>query len=80
MSPWNGLKEEALINPEQDLKRQGGGAENPSGGKQIDLYRMFLTIHILKMDIDLDFLLELKRGELERLAACIRDRADQVGG
>jgi len=56
-----------LINPEQDLKRQGGGAENLSGGKQIDLYRMFLTIHILKMDIDLDFLLELKRGELERL-------------
>ena len=34
---------------------------------------------ILKTDNDLDFLLELKREELERLVACIRDRVDQVG-
>ncbi len=35
---------------------------------------------ILKTDNDLDFLLELKKEELERLVACIRDRVDQVGG
>ncbi len=29
---------------------------------------------LLKTDIDLDFLLELKKEELERLVACIRDR------
>ena len=34
---------------------------------------------ILKTDNNLDFLLELKKGELERLVACIRDRVDQVG-
>jgi hypothetical protein len=35
---------------------------------------------ILKTDNNLDFLLELKKEELERLVACIRDRVDQVGG
>ena len=34
---------------------------------------------LLKTDNDLNFLLELKREELERLVACIRDRVDQVG-
>ena len=34
----------------------------------------------LKTDINLDFLLELKKEEIERLIACIRDRVDQVGG
>lgn len=34
---------------------------------------------LLKTDNDLDFLLELKREELERLVACTRDRVDQVG-
>ena len=34
---------------------------------------------LLNTDIDLDFLLELKKEELERLVACIRDRVDQVG-
>ena len=34
---------------------------------------------LLKTDIDLDFLLELKKEKLERLVACIRDRVDQVG-
>jgi hypothetical protein len=34
---------------------------------------------LLKMDIDLDFLLILEEEELERLVACIRDRVDQVG-
>ncbi len=35
---------------------------------------------LLKTDNDLNFLLELKREELERLVACIRDRVDQVSG
>ena len=35
---------------------------------------------LLKTDNDLDFLLELKKEELERLVACIRDRVGQVGG
>ena len=35
---------------------------------------------ILKTDNNLDFLLEMKKEELERLVACIRDRVDQVGG
>ncbi len=34
---------------------------------------------LLKTDIDLDFLLELREEEIERLVACIRDRVDQVG-
>jgi len=33
---------------------------------------------ILKTDNDLDFLLELKKEELERLVACIRDRVDRI--
>jgi len=35
---------------------------------------------LLKTDIELDFLLELKKEELERLVACIRDRVGQGGG
>jgi hypothetical protein len=35
---------------------------------------------LLKTDADLDFLLGLKRQELERLVACIRARIDQVNG
>ena len=34
---------------------------------------------ILNTDIDLSFLLQLKKSELEILVACIRDRVDQVG-
>ena len=34
---------------------------------------------LLKTDNDLNFLLELKKEELERLVACIRDRVDKVG-
>ncbi len=34
---------------------------------------------LLKTDNNLDFLLELKKVEIERLVACIRDRVDQVG-
>ena len=34
---------------------------------------------LLKTGNDLDFLLGLKKEELERLVACIRDRVDQVG-
>jgi hypothetical protein len=35
---------------------------------------------LLKTDSDFSFLLILKKEELERLVACIRDRVDQVGG
>jgi hypothetical protein len=35
---------------------------------------------LLKTDNDLDFLLVLKRKDLEKLVACIRGRVDQVGG
>ena len=33
---------------------------------------------LLNTDIDLDFLLELKEEEIERLVACIRDRVDRI--
>jgi len=33
---------------------------------------------LLKTDNDLNFLLELKKEELEKLVACIRDRVDQT--
>ena len=33
---------------------------------------------LLKTDIDLNFLLELKKEELERLVACIKDRVDRI--
>jgi hypothetical protein len=33
---------------------------------------------LLKTDNDLDFLLELKEEELEKLVACIRDRVDRI--
>jgi hypothetical protein len=35
---------------------------------------------LLNTDNDLDFLLALKRKDLEKLLACIRARVDQVGG
>ena len=35
---------------------------------------------LLRTDSDLDFLLELKKEELERLVACIRDRVGQLHG
>jgi len=35
---------------------------------------------LLKTDADLDFLLVLKRKDLENLVACIRARMDQVAG
>jgi len=34
---------------------------------------------LLDTDIDLDFLLKLKQGELELLVACIRGRVDLIG-
>jgi len=34
---------------------------------------------LLRTDADLNFLLALKKEEIERLVACIRDRLDQVG-
>jgi len=33
---------------------------------------------ILKTDNNLDFLFELKKEEIERLVACIRDRVDRI--
>jgi len=33
---------------------------------------------LLGVDEDLDFLIQLKRDNLETLVACIRDRVDQV--
>ena len=33
---------------------------------------------ILKTDSELNFLLRLKKEEIERLLACIRDRTDQM--
>jgi hypothetical protein len=35
---------------------------------------------LLKTDADLDFLLVLRKRDLEKLVACIRRRVDQVGG
>ena len=35
---------------------------------------------LLKSDNDLNFLLELRKEDLESLVACIRDRVDKVGG
>jgi len=34
---------------------------------------------LLETDADLDFLLGVKRKDLEKLVACIRGRVDQVG-
>ena len=34
---------------------------------------------VLKTDVDLAFLLQLRKTELETLIACIRDRVEQVG-
>jgi len=34
--------------------------------------------NLLKTDTDLNFLLFLKKKELERLVACIRDRIDRI--
>ena len=35
---------------------------------------------LLNTDADLDFLMVLKKKDLEKLVACIRGRVDQVGG
>jgi hypothetical protein len=37
-----------------------------------------ITAELLKTDVDLGFLRELKRGDLEKLVASIRDRTDQL--
>ena len=34
---------------------------------------------LLKTDADLSFLLPLKKEEIERLVACIRERIDRIG-
>jgi len=33
---------------------------------------------LLKTDVDLNFLLQLKKAELETLVACIRDRIENI--
>jgi hypothetical protein len=35
---------------------------------------------LLKTDADLNFLMVLRRKDVEKLVACIRGRVDQVGG
>ena len=35
---------------------------------------------LLNTDADLDFLLVLKKRDLEKLVACVRGRVDQIGG
>jgi hypothetical protein len=34
---------------------------------------------LLKTEVDLSFLLQLQKSDLETLVACIRDRVEQVG-
>lgn len=34
---------------------------------------------LLKTEVDLGFLLQVKKSDLETLVACIRDRVEQVG-
>jgi len=34
---------------------------------------------LLKVEVDLSFLLQLKTREFETLVACIRERVDQIG-
>lgn len=48
--------------------------KNHSNEDLVDVIR-----RVLKTDINLDFLLELKKTELETLAACIRDRIGRLG-
>jgi len=38
-----------------------------------------ILLGILKTDVDLSFLKQLKENELETLVACIRERVDQAG-
>ena len=54
-----------------DFINKGSGffVKNRSDEDLVDLIK-----RVLETDINLDFLLELKRTELETLAACIRDR------
>ena len=33
---------------------------------------------LLKTEVDLSFLLQLKKGDVETLVACVRDRVEQV--
>ena len=41
--------------------------------------RVDKTEELVKMDNNLDFLLQLEKTQLEKLVACVRDRVDQVG-
>ncbi|MFC1533538.1 hypothetical protein ACFL7M_09270 [Thermodesulfobacteriota bacterium] len=34
---------------------------------------------ILVADVDLSFLMQLKKSEIETLVACVRERVDQIG-
>jgi len=38
-----------------------------------------ILLGILKTDVDLGFLKQLKETELETLVACVRERVDQAG-
>ncbi len=38
-----------------------------------------IIMGLLDTDLDLNFLLQLRKDDLETLVACIRDRVDQMG-
>ena len=41
--------------------------------------RINIIMGLLDTDLDLNFLLQLRKDDLETLVACIRDRVDQMG-
>ena len=38
-----------------------------------------IIMGLLDTDLDLNFLIQLRKNDLETLVACIRDRVDQMG-
>ena len=56
-----------------DLTQMGFGYSRDDAGKFLPIY---IKKGILKTDIDMNFLLQLKEKELETLIACIRGRID----
>jgi hypothetical protein len=63
------------------LARGGGDASPRKNGMSADITKdKLITIirQLLKTDTDLRFLQELRKEDLERLVAAIRDRVDRV--
>ncbi|MCK4486365.1 MAG: hypothetical protein KAU38_06305 [Desulfobacterales bacterium] len=56
-------------------------------GGVLGLFRLIMTKEklieimqgLLKVEVDLSFLLQLRKSDLETLVACVRDRVEQVG-